>query len=314
MLELFAGIGAPKRALNNVGISNVSKAVEYDPMKCKGYNILHGTSIKPIDISEFSAAKYKGKIDLLFSGSPCDSFSIQGKQEGGVKGSGTSSSLLWEAVRITKECMPKVVVWENVKNVRGSKHIDVYNEYLDTMDQLGYTTSYGLLKSYNFGLPQQRERVFTISILGDESFDFGELTKYHKQLPELSSFVNFKKFPKSKSRIENRSYNKSKNYYDLINNSGYYGTQSWRIYTESSPFVGTISKRCAYRVGKHIKDNMFIMRTLTSKESLLLQGFTEYDYIKLRTECSEPNIFAQAGDSISVPILEAIFTELYKKG
>lgn len=99
---------------------------------------------------------------------------------GGVKGSGTASSLMWETVRIIEEMgdrRPRVVIWENVKGVLAKKMRPTFNEYLSAMEALGYTNSFEVLNARDFGLPQNRERVFTVSMLGDEKFDFSTMER-----------------------------------------------------------------------------------------------------------------------------------------
>jgi DNA-cytosine methyltransferase len=100
-------------------------------------------------------------------GSPCQSISLAGLQHGADKGSGTRSSLMWETIRIVEKLKPKYVIWENVKNLLSKKHIHNFNAYLETMEQLGYTNYYQVLNAKDYRIPQNRERVFTISIRKD---------------------------------------------------------------------------------------------------------------------------------------------------
>lgn len=97
----------------------------------------------------------------------CQSFSISGKQEGGIKDSGTRSSLLWNSVEIIKHCKPKFVIWENVKNVLSKKHRPVFNDYICTMKENGYNTYYKVLNALDYNIPQNRERIYAISIRED---------------------------------------------------------------------------------------------------------------------------------------------------
>lgn len=105
-----------------------------------------------------------GEIDLLFHGSPCQDFSLAGKQAGGDKDSGTRSSLMYETIRIVEELKPRYVIWENVKNLLSKKHRHNFDAYLETMENLGYTNYYQVLNAKDYGIPQNRERVFTVSI------------------------------------------------------------------------------------------------------------------------------------------------------
>ena len=98
-------------------------------------------------------------------GSPCQDFSLAGKQAGGDKDSGTRSSLMYETIRIVEKLKPKYVIWENVKNLLSKKHRHNFDAYLEKMEQLGYTNYYQVLNAKDYGIPQNRERVFTVSIL-----------------------------------------------------------------------------------------------------------------------------------------------------
>lgn len=97
----------------------------------------------------------------------CQSFSVAGKQHGGEKGSGTRSSLLWNSVEIIRHCKPKFVIWENVKNVLSKKHKPVFDAYVDEMKNMGYNTYYQVLNAKNYGIPQNRERIYAISVRED---------------------------------------------------------------------------------------------------------------------------------------------------
>ena len=102
----------------------------------------------------------------------CQDFSSSGKQAGGVKGSGTRSSLIYETIRIVEKLKPKYVVWENVKNSLKEPHIQVVNDYIEQLNKLGYTSSYTVTNATYYGIPQERERVICVSILNGEQFEF----------------------------------------------------------------------------------------------------------------------------------------------
>lgn len=174
VIELFAGIGAPRKALIRGGYNfEVVDAIEIDKYAVKSYNAIYNENIEAKDICSYNPTKEEiGEIDLLFHGSPCQDFSLAGKQAGGDKDSGTRSSLMYETIRIVEELKPKYVIWENVKNLLSKKHRHNFDAYLETMDNLGYTNYYQVLNAKDYGIPQNRERVFTISILGNENYKF----------------------------------------------------------------------------------------------------------------------------------------------
>ena len=170
ILELFGGIGACSKALKKLGIDyKIVDYVEIDKYAVKSFNAIHGTNFEPQDICKWDKDV---EVDLIMHGSPCQDFSLAGKQAGGDKDSGTRSSLMYETIRIVEKLKPKYVIWENVKNLLSKKHRHNFDAYLETMEQLGYTNYYQVLNAKDYGIPQNRERVFTISILGNGKYEF----------------------------------------------------------------------------------------------------------------------------------------------
>ena len=170
VLELFAGIGACSKALTRLGIEHeIVDAVEIDKYAIQSFNAIHGTNFEPQDITQWGKDI---KIDLIMHGSPCQDFSVAGLNKGGDKGSGTRSSLMYETLRIVEKLKPKYVIWENVKNLLSKKHRHNFDAYIEAMEKLGYHSQYQVLNAKNFGVPQNRERVFTVSIRNDLNVGF----------------------------------------------------------------------------------------------------------------------------------------------
>ena len=170
VLELFAGIGACSKALTRLGIEHeIVDAVEIDKYAIQSFNAIHGTNFEPQDITQWDKDI---KVDLIMHGSPCQDFSVAGLNKGGDKGSGTRSSLMYETLRIVEKVKPKYVIWENVKNLLSKKHRHNFDAYIEAMDKLGYHSKYQVLNAKDFGVPQNRERVFTVSIRNDLNVDF----------------------------------------------------------------------------------------------------------------------------------------------
>lgn len=170
VLELFAGIGACSKALTRLGIEHeIVDAVEIDKYAIRSFNAIHGTDFEPQDITQWDKDL---DVDLIMHGSPCQDFSVAGLNKGGDKGSGTRSSLMYETLRIVEKVKPKYVIWENVKNLLSKKHRHNFDAYLEAMDKLGYHSQYQVLNAKDFGVPQNRERVFTVSIRNDLNVDF----------------------------------------------------------------------------------------------------------------------------------------------
>lgn len=170
VLELFAGIGACSKALTRLGIEHeIVDAVEIDKYAIQSFNAIHGTNFEPQDITQWDKDI---KVDLIMHGSPFQDFSVAGLNKGGDKGSGTRSSLMYETLRIVEKLKPKYVIWENVKNLLSKKHRHNFDAYIEAMDKLGYHSKYQVLNAKDFGVPQNRERVFTVSIRNDLNVDF----------------------------------------------------------------------------------------------------------------------------------------------
>ena len=182
ILELFGGIGACSKALERLGIEyEIADYVEIDKYAVKSFNAMHDTNFEPQDICKWDKDI---EVDLIMHGSPCQDFSLAGKQAGGDKDSGTRSSLMYETIRIVEKLKPKYVIWENVKNLLSKKHRHNFDAYLETMEQLGYTNYYQVLNAKDYGIPQNRERVFTVSILGNESYEFPKVEENTNKIIE----------------------------------------------------------------------------------------------------------------------------------
>lgn len=170
ILELFGGIGACSKALERLGIEyKVVDYVEIDKYAVASFNALHNTNYEPQDIRMWNKEL---DVDLIMHGSPCQDFSLAGKQAGGDKDSGTRSSLMYETIRIVEKLKPKYVIWENVKNLISKNHIHNFKEYIKTMEYLGYDNFYQVLNAKDYGIPQNRERVFTVSIRKELGIDY----------------------------------------------------------------------------------------------------------------------------------------------
>lgn len=183
VLELFAGIGACSKALTNLGIEHeIVDAVEIDKYAVQSFNAIHGTHFAPQDITQWDKDI---ECDLIMHGSPCQDFSVAGRNAGGDKGSGTRSSLMYETLRIVEKLKPKYVIWENVRNLLSKRHRHNFEAYIASMKELGYESKYQVLNAKNFGVPQNRERVFTVSVLGENCFEFPEPVELTTKLKDV---------------------------------------------------------------------------------------------------------------------------------
>lgn len=215
ILSLFSGIGAFEKALDNIGIKyNLVGFSEIDKYAIQSYCSIHNTpeSSNLGDITQIEIDKLPRFIDMITHGSPCQDFSIAGKQAGAEKDSGTRSSLMWNTVDIVEWCLPKYVIWENVKNLLSKKHKHNFDSYIEIMNKLGYNSYYQVLNAKDYGVPQNRERIYTISIRKDidnKSFKFPDKEELKIRLKDILEEAVEEKYylnDKQVKQIETSSY------------------------------------------------------------------------------------------------------------
>lgn len=312
ILELFGGIGSPRVALRNMGIP--VKAIDYVEIDEKAVRSYNAMFMDDLTYKTQSVVGWNLQPDILIHGSPCQDFSIAGHQgkataaegrinkgKGADEGSGTRSSLMWETVHIIEqmgEWKPKVVIWENVKNVLSKHMIHNFNRYLSYMGRLGYTNNYKILDARDYGIPQARKRCFTVSILGDNVFDFELMRK--RPMRDISNFLE--------------SGNVSDCYMvtqpSVYNSIGKKGIRRAKVIGNYANTITTRQDRTPAQVidlggGKY--------RYLTELECWRLMGYSDEDYYAAESTCRvEPGkmnrtLYHQSGNSIVVPIFEEMF-------
>lgn len=191
VLSLFSGIGAFEKALKNLNIDyELVNYCEIDKYASKSYSLIHNVSEDKNlgDITKVDENKLPKDIDLITHGSPCTSISLVGLQKGANEGSGTPSSLMWETMRIVKSTSPKYIIWENVKNVLSKRHKQNFDKYIYILQQLGYNNYYKVLNAKDFGIPQNRERIYCVSIRKDidnKKFEFPKPFELKIKLKDL---------------------------------------------------------------------------------------------------------------------------------
>lgn len=311
VLELFGGIGACSKALERLGIEyEIADYVEIDKYAVKSFNAIHNTNFEPQDICEWNKDI---EVDLIMHGSPCQDFSLAGKQAGGDKDSGTRSSLMYETIRIVEKLKPKYVIWENVKNLLSKKHRHNFDAYLETMEQLGYVNYYQVLNAKDYGIPQNRERVFTVSIRDDSGIRKGAfLGTFYLEDYEANNF----KFPPKqelKLKLKDMLEDKIDDYYYNICPSMIKALQDGKVKDITNlDYCNTLTtKQARWNNAGMVKDKKGL-RYITGREAFKLMGFDDSDYDKVSMVCNIHQIWKQAGNSICVPVLEAILRELLK--
>lgn len=184
VLELFSGYGSQSLALEYLGIEHKSDISEIDQYAIEAYNQIHGDTHNWGDITKIDETKLP-YYDLITYSSPCQDFSVAGLGKGGDEGSGTRSSLLWECERIIRAVKPKYLLMENVKNLVGKAHKHNFIRWLRTLEMMGYQNFYQVLNAKDYGVPQNRERVFVVSILGCQQYLFPNPIKLTKRLKDV---------------------------------------------------------------------------------------------------------------------------------
>ena len=171
-LSLFSGIGAFESAFRNLEIPfELVNYCEIDRYASKAYSLIHKVpeSKNLGDITKIDATLLPKGIDLVTYGFPCQDISLAGHQRGlfNVDGTKTRSGLFFDALRIIQHTQPKVAIAENVKNLTSKKFEKQFNIVLDSLNQAGYNNYYQVLNAKDYGVPQNRERIFIISIRKD---------------------------------------------------------------------------------------------------------------------------------------------------
>jgi len=310
ILELFGGIGAPRKALINLGVNH--KAIDYveiDGHAVRAYNALYDPRYKPQ-----SVIGYNIRPDILIHGSPCQDFSRSGKRLGGKDEDKTRSSLMFETLRIIENMgkwKPRYIIWENVKGVLDKDMIGSFHKYLTELERLGYTNSYKVLNAMDFGIPQKRERIFTISSLNGEKFDFSSMKK--RPVKHISEFLETEvtapqymiTIPSMLKRIAefNPGETSSYRYLDVIKD------RCWTISTRQD--------RCPNAGIVRMETGQY--RYLTERECWRLMGFDDKSFDEVLKEyptkknLRNATLYRLAGNSIVVQVMEAIFEVLLEQ-
>ena len=176
-LSLFSGIGAFEKALTNLDIEyNVVAYCEIDKYASKAYSAIHNIpeSKNLLDVTKVDILDIEERVDLITYGFPCQDISNSGLQKGffDENGNRTRSGLFFEASRIIDDYRPKFAIAENVKALMSKKFSEEFRIVLESLDEIGYNNYYAVLNAKDFGIPQNRERVFVVSIRKDIDVGF----------------------------------------------------------------------------------------------------------------------------------------------
>jgi DNA (cytosine-5)-methyltransferase 1 len=186
---LFSGIGAPEQGAKRVYGDNLEMvfACEYDRFARQSFEANY--EIDPLhfhkDVREMDGTQYQGKVDILIGGSPCQAFSIAGLRNGTDDERG---QLIYQYIRIVDEVKAPVIVYENVKGMLSIGGGRTIKEFVQALRDIGYYCHYEVVNTKNYGVPQNRERIFLVGFLDHEAyhrFSFAPKQKLWKRLKDV---------------------------------------------------------------------------------------------------------------------------------
>lgn len=309
LIELFAGIGAQAKALENLGVDfEHYRICEFDKYAVKSYNAIHGTDFAPSDIMKIGGAdlgivntdKYCYIMTYSF---PCQDLSICGKQKGMSKGGNTRSGLLWEVERLLNEVdnLPDILLMENVVQVHSKKNKADFNKWISFLENKGYSNYFADLNSKNYEVAQNRNRCFMVSILGDYNYEFPQPVQLDKTMGDYLEKTVDEKYFLSLKGVKYVT-NPKKDRFIKINPQiacaiTARGNSNWNGNFVTCSLAGTL--------------NSEKLRKLTPREFFRLMSFSDEDIDKCYAiGMSDSQLYKQAGNSIVVRVLERIFEQL----
>lgn len=286
-LDLFSGIGGFRLGLERNGHKAVGY-VEIDKFARQAYNAMYDTSgewtaTDITTVTDEEWRKFNGSVDIIAGGFPCQAFSIAGKRLGFLDR--TKGTLFFDIARAAKQIKPRYLFLENVKGLLNHDGGNTFRTILNTLDELGYDVEWRVLNSKDFGVPQNRERVY---IIGHFRGDSGR---------EVFPFFG-----------ENGTTNQS--VIDQIGNlseNGSFGgnPQAGRVYSVDgiAPTLNTMQG--GGREPKIMLNNR--IRKLTPRECWRLQAFPDELFDKAKASgLSDSQLYKQAGNSVTVKVIETI--------
>lgn len=324
VFECFAGIGTQRMALRNLRIPHEVVAIaEIDKFAIKSYEAIHGSVNNLGDISKINPDDVPDN-DLFTYSFPCQDISVAGNQAGLDINSGTRSSLLWECPKVIHAKKPKYLLMENVKALVNKTHKPNFDKFLEWLEQEGYTNYWQVLNAKDYGIPQNRERVFCVSILGEHvPYNFPSKNTYYVRLKDFLENVVDKKHYLTTDRA-NQLLNKIISENEVLDKEV---VDSTILKPKVKSVMNTITARynagvqnkqsiggaVVERVNKDINEApSYIIRRLTPKECWRLMGISDEDFKKAQVVNSDSQLYKQAGNAIVVDVLEAIFWRLYE--
>lgn len=297
-IDLFAGIGGIRMGFEDVGGDCVFTS-EWDSAAQKTYQANFGeipygdiTKIRPEEIPTF---------DMLLAGFPCQPFSMAGLRKGFDDIRGT---LFFDIARIVKYHKPSVVFLENVKNLASHDKGNTLKTIVKTLEDLGYHVHHQVLNAKNFGLPQNRARIYIVAFKDKIDFQFPKETNAKTRLGEILEYNVDDKYTIS-DKLWAGHQRRKKEHKEKGNGFGY------SLFDNESVYTSTISARY-YKDGSEIliQQKGRNPRKITPREAARLQGYPESFVIPV----SDTQAYKQFGNSVAVPVIKYLSKAVMKTG
>ena len=294
-IDLFAGVGGIRIPFEEHGGVCVFSS-EWDKFAQQTYLANHGH--QPDGDITLVDSKSIPDFDLLLAGFPCQPFSNAGLKLGFEDTRGT---LFFDIARIAEAKKPKAIFLENVKGLMSHDKGRTFKEILRILEEMGYVVSYRVHNARDFGLPQNRERVYIVALLGEEKFEFAEPPKIPTRLGSILEANGVPDKYTLSDRLWESHQRRKREHLDKGNGFGY------SIFDENSPYTSTISARY-YKDGSEILVHQEGKnpRKLTPREAARLQGFPE----SFKIEVSDVQAYKQFGNSVAVPAIRSVAARL----
>lgn len=302
IIDLFAGIGGIRKGAEQAFGKNNLECVftsEINKFSIQTYKANYGEEHIHGDITKVEAKDIPDH-DLLLGGFPCQAFSHAGK---GLGFADTRGTLFFDINRILAEKKPKVFLLENVKKLISHDKGQTFKVILNCLEQNGYKVFYKVLKARDFGVPQNRERIFIVGFLDHSvEFNFPEPIGVPTRVGDILEPSTDPKYTLSDKLWAGHQKRKENN---KLNGKGF----GYQMVSHDSAYTGTLSARY-YKDGSEILINQGSQnpRKITPKEAARLQGFPE-DFV---IPVSDNQAYKQFGNSVCVPVIAAIVNEIKK--
>ncbi|MBY4966854.1 DNA (cytosine-5-)-methyltransferase [Streptococcus suis] len=335
-LDLFAGIGGFRLGMERAGHECVGFC-EIDQFARKSYKAIHNTEgeFEFHDITRVTDESVRGigRVDVICGGFPCQAFSIAGKRAGFEDTRGT---LFFEIARFASILRPKYLFLENVTGLLNHDNGNTFETILGALDELGYDAEWQVFNSKNFGVPQNRERVFIIGHLrgagGRAIFPFGRgdkeigslqgqstntITARYGEAQGSGSYIIEGQQPKIIQRGHGYNQGGEHDIAPTLTNNSWQENNHVKVFDfynrNIKDEVGTLTAsghQGNTKAGTFgILDGIRI-RKLTPRECWRLQGFPDWVFDKAQAVNSNSQLYKQAGNSVTVNVIAAIAKRL----